>query len=297
MHRASRVQSQMYKFDPKGEPPETAFRAIALDQLDEALSDIETPDRDGRSVVHEARRRCKKLRGVLRLVRPVFPDFARENAAIRDAAALLSHLRDAEVLHQTVADLLQWRRGDALVRIEQALAAEQSPGAGDRLAEFRSRLVAVRARVPGWVLEVGGAQAWLPGLRQTYRQARRRLHSAGRSHDAHDFHEWRKANKNHGFHLDLLKRIAPDILGDDLKRVEQLSMDLGLHHDLAVLAAAVAANPDRFGTPEDTTVLHDAIADRLHEVEDAAFALGRQLMAERPGALADRFATYWKQSA
>ena len=120
----------MYKFDPRGEPPETAFRAIALDQLDEALSDLDNPDRDGRSVVHEARRRCKKLRGLLRLVRPVFPEFARENAAIRDAAALLSHLRDAEVLHQTVAELVEWRHDDALVRIVRELDVRHVVGVG-----------------------------------------------------------------------------------------------------------------------------------------------------------------------
>jgi CHAD domain-containing protein len=287
----------MYKFDPNGEPPETVFRTIALDQLNEALSDLDTPDRDGRSIVHEARRRCKKLRGLLRLVRPVFSGFARENAAIRDAAALLSHLRDAEVLHQTVADLVGWRRIDALVRIEQKLAAEHSPGAGDRLAEFRTCLEAVRTRVPSWTLGAGGAHAWLPGLRQTYRLARRRMHSAHQSRDPHDVHEWRKAAKNHGFHVDLLKRVAPDVLAEHLKLVEQLSTDLGLHHDLAVLAAALTAGPDRFGTPEDAAVLNDAIADRLHELEGAAFGLGRQLMAERPRALSDRFATYWKDSA
>lgn len=287
----------MYKFDPQGEPPETAFRAIALDQLDEALSDLDNPDRDGRSVVHEARRRCKKLRGLLRLVRPVFPDFARENAAIRDAAALLSHLRDAEVLHQTVADLVGWRSSDALVRIEQRLAGEHSPAPGDRLAEFRTRLEAVRARVPGWRLEAAGSHAWLPGLRQTYRQTRRRMRAAHRSHDASEVHEWRKASKNHGFHIDLLKKVAPDILGDDLKRIEQLSTGLGQHHDLVVLTAAVSASPDRFGSTDDVAALRESIAARLDELEDSAFALGRQLMAERPRALADRFATYWKDSA
>lgn len=287
----------MYKFDPKGEPPETAFRAIALDQLAEALSDLDKPDRDGRTIVHEARRRCKKLRGLLRLVRPVFPDFERENAAIRDAAALLSHLRDAEVLHQTVLDLIEWRRSDALVRVEQRLAAEHSPAPGERLAEFRSRLEAVRARVPTWTVEARGVHAWLPGLRQTYRQARRRMRVAHRSHDARDVHEWRKASKNHGFHIDLLKKVASDILGDDLKRIEQLSIGLGQHHDLVVLTAAVSGGPDRFGSTDDVAALRQTIAARLKELEDAAFDLGRQLLAERPRALADRFAAYWKDSA
>src|ERR1700761_6944167 len=113
----------MYKFDPAGEPVEAAFRAIALSQLDEALSDLDKGDSDGRSVVHEARRRCKKLRGLLRLVRPALPDFATENAAVRDAAALLSHLRDAEVLQHTVADLAKTTKSARLGLMAQRMGA------------------------------------------------------------------------------------------------------------------------------------------------------------------------------
>ena len=120
----------MYKFDPKGDPVDSCFRAIAVDQLDEALADLATPEGHGRSVVHEARRRCKKLRGLLRLVRPAFPEFARENAAIRDAAALLSHLRDAEVLRQTVADLGKAHDNEAVKRIGARLAVGNRPEGG-----------------------------------------------------------------------------------------------------------------------------------------------------------------------
>ena len=116
-------EPRMYKFDPRGEPPETAFRAIAIDQLDETLADLDRPDRAHRSVVHEARRRCKKLRGLLRLVRPGFADFDRENTAIRDAAALLSHLRDSEVMHETFHELSEWRHDPLFERL--AAAARQ----------------------------------------------------------------------------------------------------------------------------------------------------------------------------
>ena len=77
----------MYKFDPKGQPVDVTFRAIAADQLGDALADLQRQDGDGRSIVHEARRRCKKLRGLLRLVRPAFAGYDKESAALRDAAA------------------------------------------------------------------------------------------------------------------------------------------------------------------------------------------------------------------
>lgn len=286
----------MYKFDPVDEPVEAGFRKIALSQLDEALGDLDKPEGNGRSVVHEARRRCKKLRGLLRLVRPVFPEFASENAAVRDAAALLSHLRDSEVLHQTVADLAKWRKDAALERIEQRLADRHDPARADRLEEFRARLAEVRKRAEGWSLVKTGCDALMPGLRVTYRSGRRRMERAARSGAALDFHEWRKANKNHGFHIDLLKRLAPELLADDLKTVDALSTQLGLHHDLFVLSEALDERPDHFGEPEDLKVLRVATAARKAEIEAEAFALGRQVFAERPRAVARRFASYWKSA-
>ncbi len=287
----------MYKFDPTAQTTEAAFRAIALSQLDEALLDLQKGDADGRSVVHEARRRCKKLRGLLRLVRPVFPGYARENAAIRDAAALLSHLRDAEVLHETVKDLADWRKTEALRRIEWKLADEHDPAQDARLGEFRLHLAAVRARVPDWSLKKTGREAVLPGLRLTYQQARVRMERAAATHDPLDFHEWRKANKYHGFHLDLLKRVAPDILPGDAELVDRLSALLGQHHDLNVLSEAVAQNPGRFGEAGDVTELSDAIGARMDEIARDAFRLGRQILAEKPRAVQQRFATYWKDAA
>jgi len=286
----------MYKFDPNQSADES-FRAVARSQLDEALNGLDSDDTNGRSVVHEARRRCKKLRGLLRLVRPGFAGFARENAAIRDAAALLSHLRDAEVLQHTVTDLAAWRPGPALERIAERLGAEHDAQQAQRLGEFRLHLAAVRERLPEWTLKRSGHDAAIPGLRETYRKARRLMRRAHRTHHPVDFHEWRKASKNHGFHLDLLKKVAPDMLADDLRVVEQLSMQLGLHHDLAVLSDAIGRNPERFGDGGDVDVLRETVAARTGEIEAEAFRLGRQVFAERPRAVAERFSSYWRSAA
>jgi CHAD domain-containing protein len=287
----------MYKLDPKGVPVEECFRAIAIDQLDEALADLDKGDSEGRSVVHEARRRCKKLRGLLRLVRPAFPAFAAENAAIRDAAALLSHLRDAEVLRQTVGDLGKAHDNEVVKRVGERLAAEpQQQAAEGKLQEFRDRLAAIRARAEHWSLTKTGLAAILPGLRRTYRDDCRGMTTALKDGDPIAFHEWRKANKNHSFHVDLLKRTAPDILDADLKTIEKLSDLLGWHHDLAVLRAAVEHAPDRFGPAEDIAALNESIDLRRGEIEKDAFELGRQVLAERPRALAARFTRYWKST-
>lgn len=289
----------MYKFDPGNEPVEAAFKKIALSQLDEALGELSAAESNGRSVVHEARRRCKKLRGLLRLVRPAFPGFGAENRAIRDAAALLSHLRDTEVLRETIDELATHRPADAepLGRIVQRLAAEPAPAAeAEKLETFRASLLAVRERVPDWSLSKTGLDAVLPGLRSTFRSDRRGMARARRTRLALDFHEWRKANKNHGFHVDLLKKLAPDVLADDLRGIERLSDLLGHHHDMSVLAHALDADPARFGDDSDLAVLRTALAARTAEIETGIFELARQVLAERPKHVAQRFARYWKSA-
>jgi hypothetical protein len=288
----------MYQFDPKSSAVEETFRDVALSQLDEALQALASADAEKRSIVHEARRRCKKLRGLLRLVRTAFPEFEMENAALRDAAALLSHLRDAEVLHETVGNLAESSGNEAVARVLERLKSEPPPEPPpDKLTELRLRLLAVRERATKWTMRKDKSTVLLQGLRETYRQDRTRMARALASGDPVDFHNWRKAQKAHGFHVDLLRKVAPDVLETDLKTIDKLSDLLGVHHDLAVLLHAVDTDAQRFGNDEDVTVLRAAIDARRKDIEDKAAVLGRQLLAERPRALAERFARYWKTAA
>lgn len=291
----------MYKFDPRGASVADSFRAVALSQLDDALADLDAPDASDEQRVHEGRRRCKKLRGLLQLVRPAFPRFAEENAALRQAASTLSHLRDADVLSHTVAHLGETEGADRerLQRIVERLRDEPAVGekAADRIAAFRQSLAAVRDRAVSWTLQGGAEGAMLEGLKASYAKARRRMERALRSRHPSDFHEWRKATKAHGFHIDLLRKSAPDVLPDDLRVVEELATLLGEHHDLAVLSDALRSAPLRFGDGADRQALAAAIAPRSGQIEHRVKDLGRQVFAERPRALHGRFARYWRDAS
>lgn len=283
----------MYKFDPKGDPPETAFRAIALDQLGEALSDLDRPDSSGRTAVHEGRRRTKKLRGLLRLVRAGFADFGRENRALRDAAALLSHLRDREVREATLDELARWRSSPTLDRLLAGARDIDPHDDAAALAAFRTRLEEIRSRSEHWTLSRSGVDTLRAGVKRTYRSARRRMAKAQRTPTPASFHDWRKSNKNHGFGLDLLRKAAPEVLGAELEIVDKLSATLGQHHDLVVLRTAAAGGQLPLSGTDELTGLNALIGERLGELEREAFELGRQIYAETPRRLARRIMTYW----
>ena len=89
------------------------FVRIAREQIDKAIAIAEDAGQAPAKRVHEARRRAKKLRALLRLVRPDFSDYAAENAFVRDAARGLSAARDTKVAEDTLDRLLDWAGREA----------------------------------------------------------------------------------------------------------------------------------------------------------------------------------------
>src|SRR3546814_13842801 len=72
------------------------MRRIAGEQIEKALASVEARDRS--DAIHDIRKRCKKLRGLVRLVRPVFDGYAQENAGFRRLADSISAARDSKVM-------------------------------------------------------------------------------------------------------------------------------------------------------------------------------------------------------
>jgi len=283
-----------------GDHIEAEFRRIAAEQVDQVLAEIDGAGTDLTEAVHSARKRCKRLRGLIRLVRPHFPEYRRENAAIRDAAATLSATRDADVIFVTLHKMLARMGGDArdvFAPVADRLRAHQDTGAEEpvdtKLKGFRDDMAALGRRAGGWRLQAKGFRAVAPGLLDTYTQMRDAMGEARRTRDPEDFHEWRKGAKYHWHHLCLVRASAPEILSSARDVASDLADLLGDHHDLAVLAAALEGLGDRDGLPA-LDPLSEAIKQRMDELASDAFRLGHQLSAERPAGFRKRLRAYWK---
>ena len=63
------------------ESVEEAVQRIVREQIDKAIDEINDRELDRHETVHQVRKRCKKIRGLIRLVRPQLEDtYDRENA-------------------------------------------------------------------------------------------------------------------------------------------------------------------------------------------------------------------------
>jgi len=281
---------------------EAALRRIAREQIGSALGSLEATGEERAAAVHDVRKRCKKLRGLLRLVRPAFPGFAAENAALRDIARLLGGTRDASVLQQTFDAVA---RGEAAASLDPAalaslrtrLAPPEQEGAAVDLdalfAEARTRLEEVGTRAAGWSLRADGWDALAPGLTDSYARARRARKLAAAKPTTERHHDWRKRVKDHWYHTRLLRRIQPAELDPRSERARELSELLGHHHDLHVLEEALSVRPVAKRAPEAAKFLRRLARDGRVSLEERAQDLGRELQADEPAALASRWGEWW----
>lgn len=266
------------------------FLRIARTQIAEAIDIAADTTRSTEKRVHEVRRRSKKLRALLRLVRPDFPEYAAANAALRNAARGLSGTRDQWVALETYAELMGWA-GRPIPRPEKQPADAEAEAAA--LAAFGAQLEKLLARSEKWSVGRIDLGTLATGLKRNYKRARWMRRFAERHRTAEAFHEWRKYAKYHWNQLGLLRESAEDVLPSQRKGAGELAEALGKHHDLSVLEHVLVTAPHEIGPDIDLGFATEAIARRRRELEDRIGVLGPQVFAETPRALKARFAAYF----
>jgi CHAD domain-containing protein len=292
-----------YRISAEDPTMEAAVRRIGAEQIEAALATLDDAAADREEAIHDVRKRCKKLRSLVRLVRPVFPAYRDENAAFRDAAAVLAGTRDADAMIAAY-DALCEASADRLHRpdvagIRRRLTEERKHAADPerlaaRLDDFRGRMRAARRRVDGWTVEADGFEAVAGGVAKTYKRGRKALAHARHAPGDEAVHDWRKRVKHHRQHARLLRDLWRPALDAREDAAHALGDLLGDHHDLAVLRAHIEADRARFERGADVASFLDAIAHRQDALAAAAFGCGERLYAEKTKALTKRWQAYWR---
>jgi CHAD domain-containing protein len=291
----------------RSESAEAGVRRIASEQIERALNEIADAHVPVGESIHQVRKRCKKVRGLLRLVRAsIGGTYSDENAWFRDTARLLAPFRDADVVLGTYDSLLNAYEDEidkaALAPVRARLTRsrrqvyEEGDGAGDRLTEAAERLHTAAARVDAWSLADTGFEVCAGGLEKTYSRARRAL-GAVRAADQPEpqaTHEWRKRVKYHWYHLRLLRRTWPEIMRPFVRASHDLSTLLGEEHDLAVLRSILVDDLSDKADHERLEVLMGLIEQRRRSLLAAAIPLGVRLFALEPGAIVQQTRAYWE---
>jgi CHAD domain-containing protein len=279
-----------------------AIPRLARKQSDKALAALADAARPHERV-HEARTAVKKLRALLRLVKPrLGGTYHRENARLRRLGKALSELRDAEVMISTfegLFDRFEEQLGPPLRRVRTRLdtrlrGVESRIDLAARLRDADRGFRKTRRRARHWAPCKGGWDAIAGGLSATYRWGRRAMAAAYDEGDDAAFHDWRKAVKYHGYHMQLLAGIWPVEMDGRRQAVDRLAELLGEDHDLAVFATTLRHEQRCFDSANDQQVLLGLIAERQKALRAMARPLGRRVYAERPADFTAQMHRHWK---
>jgi CHAD domain-containing protein len=296
-----------FTFD-RGRTVQENVRVIASSQLQSALDVIDDTDLDIHETVHEVRKSCKKVRGLLRLTRLGAEKLHdRENSALRNTARRISDLRDLTANLETVA-LLEDRFGDALEEellggLRKALEERRVVRAAeldsaDRIKKVRREIRATLKRSRDWKIpgkNAGkGFGALAGGLGKTYKRAVNRMHDAFDEPSSEAWHEWRKRVKYHRYHTDLLRNMWEPVLDEREAQLHALTDLLGDDNDLGELRRVLREEPHWLDDNETGSTVVGLI-DRLRaELQEAARPLALRLFAEAPDDLVARYRSYWQ---
>jgi CHAD domain-containing protein len=283
------------------EPISKGASRIALEQIDIAVSRLARRS-DIPGAIHDTRRSLKRLRALLRLLRPALTKatYRREAKRLAGTGRLLARARDHYVMNQTLAKLQ-----DRFKELPQSIGAKLNKLLANGARPATSRTTAESRRQAVQALEQ--AQTFftslerrtlafhdlVAGLERSYRRARSAFHDAYDKPSDEAFHEWRKRVQQHWRHMQLLSRGWPDVMSGRADEAKEVSRLLGEDHDLHVLVEFAKGRGKKAITPEELATLVTMCRSLQAELRELARPRGARLFAESAGDLTERIKCYW----
>ncbi len=269
------------------------LRRIATVQVEQAIAAFSNKRLQRNEAVHQARVQCKKLRALLQLLGNTHPEVARfENASIRDAAAQLAHIRDADALAETFEAFKQHAAKDVSCHVlqeiyrvlrqrRQLMAGEDSP-VENRVEGFISSMKTILDRVRSWPLTLDGISDVMLGFAKSHQRGRSAMRACRQSPLDEAYHDWRKWSKYQLYQSNLLKKYLKESLKRRIGFLDRLGKLLGVDHDLAVLRHEIVEASDFRSVRQLTSVggLLQAIDRRRRRLQERSCELGKRVFSK-----------------
>ncbi len=293
------MKIKSFEMDPSV-PLERAVVDVCLAELGRAQNALrERPDGD-EEAVHEYRKSMKKLRSLIRLVRPELGSkYDTLNEGFRDAARMLSDARDRTVMVETAEALEKAAKS----KKEKAAAGELARAVRRRISSHQGGDVpedriaaaldlAAGAGVHLHNVDVSSTKTAARGFEKVYRKARKRYDKALDGGDE-ALHDLRKSIKHHRYHLRFLRPTYREVLSAERDVAKEASSLLGDDHDLVVIGGKLR---DLEISKKSRPILRRLVSRRRKAIRRRALRLAGLLLQEKPKERRKRMMGYLKRA-
>ena len=289
----------------RGASVSVEVRRIVLRQLEVAISELHTVgDPESDEAVHDARRRVKKIRAIIRLVRPVLDRTYRVvDHDLREVSKMLAPVADGQGVIETL-NAIATRYHKALPErtigaaraglIRRGARVDREAYARGVLEKAAHSLHNERRRVKHWHLAAEGFPAVAAGLEESYRRARRLMIAAWSKPTPSHYHRWRQHVKNHWFHIRLLESRCGYHLEAHERRIEALDGVLGEYHNVVLLREILVS--DGYLSRDETARCLRVVARYQRVLRRHAERLALGIYSERPRRFVRRIKRLWRNT-
>ncbi|MEQ9545717.1 MAG: CHAD domain-containing protein [Marinobacter sp.] len=281
-----------YRLSPNGNLSKHLTRLVRSINDDIALSLIHAC-RDPETGVHEARKGCKEIRAILRLVKPNMEQnkFAAKQDFYRKVSGKLAGNRDAMVRQKTwnnlvvEASTLQGKIDETVTLFldsQEALNPIAEKGR-DFFVDLALDVEQESATPKNWDLPKSLSDL-VPNIKKIYRKARDAEMKAKDSDDIEHFHKFRKRSKDLFYCMRVLRPMFGKGLKSMVSDLENLTEAQGLANDHAVLLDYLCEHRPSLNL-EDTEweQVNDCITLKLLELQRLSHKQAKALLSGSPG--------------
>lgn len=298
-----------------GETVARGLKRICLDQFQFSLNELTAGD-DLNRAIHELRKSNKRVRSLLRMVRPVIGEkiYRAENSALADASQLVAPARDGAVMVDAIVRLRAryghllapgiWEGTENRLRQRHERMMNRILSDDELIQSVTKALYRARSRYAAWPVDASeprmgprplpdSYRSVGPGIGDTYDRGRKAMRYALANPRPENFHEWRKQVKYLRHQMEIVTPLWPEVIGGVAGSVAQLGDVLGDDHDQAELISIVATLPELAPNPDERHLLVALSNERRRELHAAARVMGGRIYAETGDQFTSRLKAYW----
>jgi hypothetical protein len=267
-------------------------RRILTEQNRRARVLLEHWQQNPRERVHSARQAFKRLRALLRLIRPgARYVYEVENRFYRDLAHSLAYVRDTEAVIEALAVLEtnvtdpESRESLQLLRtgLQQRAARELADPVLDVPRRVQTACDALRdaaGRLRRTPLPDVNRKVLRSAVRKTLRRCEAGFGQVLITGAAADFHAWRRDVKYAYHQTRLMQELMPEWAASHGPLLARLGELLGHSQDLTVLDALLREQPDELGLDRRMQHLREVIRNCQRTLQEQARQLGAQIFLQ-----------------